>query len=798
MNSSIDHLAEIERLLSEPIETAAARERDTFGQLLRQTDGSVVLFGAGRLGRLCAQGLRRAGVPLRAFCDRNPAMHGTSLGGTEVLSPEEAARRFGSESLFVVAIWTGTAKESLVERTSWLDALGCRHVATYAPLVWACAREETPFHSFDLPTRVLSRASEWRKLARLLADYESQRVLLAALRQRLHAEFDNQSPAPDQYFPEDILQLTAAEVFVDGGAFDGDTLEAFLTRVGQGDFKYHAFEPDPINVERLRARIAGLPDTIKGRIHVHPVALHSEATELAFSTHGAPTSHAAGGGNVVIAARTLDEELGNVPLVTLLKLDVEGAERAALAGARTLLATRRPSVAMCVYHGPDDLWELPLQLHQALPEHRLHLRQHGSDGWESVCYALAPGRVRVFPTARTKEQTPSRACPVCDSVGAREVLHRQKFFDGPLGDGYDVVVCGNCGAGFADGIPSQAELDRYYAERSKYTYAHSGGAESPYDFKRFETIADQLERYLPSKEARILDIGCATGGLLAVLKRRGYLNVVGSDPAPACAGAAKALHGIEVRTATLAEHAKWSDKFDAVLLVGVLEHLRDVKQAVQIATELLRPDGVLYCAQPDVEAFTECRNAPFQQFSTEHVNFFSRDSLTRLLGEATLTPQTIWRWMVEWREGVIDSVVSGVFSREQGAKGKGWGGGAYDKITGLALSNYLAHSTAHDTAALRKIEELVRAQEPLLVWGTGTLTRRLLATTALARANIVAFVDANPAINGQMLAGRPTIAPAAIKERSGAILICSRTFEAEIRRTIIEELKWRNAVYLLS
>jgi SAM-dependent methyltransferase len=277
-------------------------------------------------------------------------------------------------------------------------------------------------------------------------------------------------------------------------------------------------------------------------------------------------------------------------------------------------------------------------------------------------------------------------------------------------------------------------LDAYYAERSKYTYAHADGAESPFDFKRFEAIADQLEPHLPSKEARILDIGCATGGLLAVLKGRGYTHVVGSDPSPACADAARRLHGIEVRTATLAEHAAWTERFDAVLLVGVLEHVREVRAAVGIAAGLLRSGGVLYGAQPDVEGFAACVNAPYQQFSTEHVNFFSTASLNRLLATAELAPVATWRWLVEWREGVTDSVVSGVFARSaQGESGRleasAASAGLRDVVSRGALLDYVAQSAAGEAATRQLIEELVRTQEPLLVWGAGTLTRHLLATT---------------------------------------------------------------------
>jgi len=43
-------------------------------------------------------------------------------------------------------------------------------------------------------------------------------------------------------------------------------------------------------------------------------------------------------------------------------------------------------------------------------------------------------------------------------------MWRQRFQDGPMGDGYDVVVCRECGAGYADGIPSQADMEHHYSE----------------------------------------------------------------------------------------------------------------------------------------------------------------------------------------------------------------------------------------------------------------------------------------------------------------------------------------------
>jgi FkbM family methyltransferase len=381
----------IAELLAEPVAAAAKRERTSWAAIRRGTDGSVVLFGAGRLGRLCARALRRAGVPLRAFCDRNAALRGTTVEGAVVLSPEEAVRQYGASALFVVSIWTGTARESMVERVAFLRGLGCHFVATYAPLVWAHGGEETPFHSFDLPSRVLAHSQAIRQLTELLTDPASLQTLLAVLRQRLRGEFDSAPPASDQYFPREVVALRDDEFFVDGGAFTGDTLDAFLQHSGGRFHAYHAFEPDPQNEELLRQRIAGLAPGIRGRIKIHAVALCADNGPVAFAAEGDPTSKVSAGAAGQVAGCTLDSVVGG-GAVTFLKLDVEGGEREALLGARSVLVRCQPLVAVCVYHAPDDLWEIPLRLREMLPQHRFYLRQHQFDGYELVAYAVPHGR----------------------------------------------------------------------------------------------------------------------------------------------------------------------------------------------------------------------------------------------------------------------------------------------------------------------------------------------------------------------------------------------------------------------
>lgn len=81
-----------------------------------------------------------------------------------------------------------------------------------------------------------------------------------------------------QYFPEDIIHLRDDEVFVDCGAYIGDTLESFLRRTDKFQ-KYYALEPDKRRFEELREKLQG------NAVHI-PVGAWNEKGCLHFSMEG--------------------------------------------------------------------------------------------------------------------------------------------------------------------------------------------------------------------------------------------------------------------------------------------------------------------------------------------------------------------------------------------------------------------------------------------------------------------------------------------------------------------------------
>jgi SAM-dependent methyltransferase len=373
--------------------------------------------------------------------------------------------------------------------------------------------------------------------------------------------------------------------------------------------------------------------------------------------------------------------------------------------------------------------------------------------------------------AESAENLTVRSCPVCGSSGARRLAYRQRFVNGVLGSGYGVVVCCDCGAAFADGVPAQGNLDRYYSDFSKYNY---NGIESVYDVRRYELHVDQLASLLPSKNIRILDVGCATGGFLKALKLRGYNNVFGADPSAICASAAYRRNEIEVKVANLTQLALWSERFDVVIMLGVLEHIREVASAVRSAIGLLVQTGLFFASVPDIEGMADCYNAPFQQFSMEHVNFFSQISLTRLIAGAGFAPRCIWKDMIEWREGVTEPIVTGMFHRTSSRDL------SFDTASGPAVDRYIRNSAVSQAKIARKIEDLVASNEPIMAWGAGAFTRQLLANSPLAKANIKFFIDSNPHLQGKSLAGRLVVSPEQVGKHREPILILSVAFQCEI------------------
>jgi FkbM family methyltransferase len=251
------------------------------------------------------------------------------------------------------------------------------------------------FYKFDLvASEFLARHNQEEVIARLCETYElledrqSQKVFDAIVT-RVLGDGSNIDIMLDvceenQYFPRDIIKLSNHERFADIGAFNGDTIRDIVGRT-QGKFdQIFSFEVDAINFKALQENVRQMPE--KSRITIFNLGIWDSECDIVYSI-GESQSTVVGSGEGKGHVAPLDDVLRDEE-VTFIKMDIEGAEPQALRGARNIIQSQKPKLAICIYHDFRHLWEIPLYIKSLAPEYKIYLRHHTNLEYETVCYAV--------------------------------------------------------------------------------------------------------------------------------------------------------------------------------------------------------------------------------------------------------------------------------------------------------------------------------------------------------------------------------------------------------------------------
>jgi FlaA1/EpsC-like NDP-sugar epimerase len=173
----------------------------------------------------------------------------------------------------------------------------------------------------------------------------------------------------------------------------------------------------------------------------------------------------------------------------------------------------------------------------------------------------------------------------------------------------------------------------------------------------------------------------------------------------------------------------------------------------------------------------------------EHVNYFSPASLSNLMARRGFDCVLARRATRHLGPKSVEPVVAALYALTgRNAPPR------RDVETEPALLKYLESSRRLEEQIQQKITRLVESQAPLAVWGTGTHTMRLLETSQLGRARIVAFLDSNVRYQGKQLHGIPILSPGAFQPGDATILISSQVAEGEIKAQIQKQLGWTNPI----
>lgn len=370
-----------------------------------------------------------------------------------------------------------------------------------------------------------------------------------------------------------------------------------------------------------------------------------------------------------------------------------------------------------------------------------------------------------------------RPCPVCGSPSS-EVLYAQRFASfaaGSIGDGYDVVACTACGMCFAEGLPDPGRFAQYYADSSKYDLGADGAQLSDRDAQRYADQAAFVAAHVADRSQPILDVGTAAGGFLLAMRDAGFEQPFGVDPSPDAVGVARDGFGLDVVVGGLDAAKSWGHRFELVSYIAVLEHVLEPREQVRAVARLLRPGGCIFVSVPDAGVFRDHVDAPFQEFSVEHINFFTGRSLANAMAAEGYS-------LVAQRSVVLSL----------GTNGEGPALEAVYRWDGIArpaepdspgaddVRDYISGCVVRETALHERIARLAASGERIYVWGTGTHTLHLLQTSELGRCRIEAFIDSNPHYAGATLVGRPVIAPSTLAAVDAPILVSSAVSQSGI------------------
>jgi FkbM family methyltransferase len=344
------------------------------------SDYCMAIFGAGNTSALykkCFDFEQITPVNLKYFIDNSPHKQGTLFLGTEVISLEQFLSQQTDKPKLVLISSANIGFCSQIKTQLSAHHIDCFTVDEYI---------------FG------KRMNEILSVIDLLEDNFSKRVYVEMIIARMtNQPFAEDLYSQDQYFClRPFLDRDPNEVFVDLGAYVGDTIEQYIQFKSGVFSKIFAFEPESRNMAALQYRVNRLyKEWALSEDRIIPVkaGVGKQSDTLSISNShpdspslGANFLNTNGSSAEQIQIFSLDDYFANQN-VSFIKADIESFELDMLMGAEKTILRDRPVLAISIYHSAMDMWRIPLWLQQTLPDYTFKIRQHSHLLLDTVLYA---------------------------------------------------------------------------------------------------------------------------------------------------------------------------------------------------------------------------------------------------------------------------------------------------------------------------------------------------------------------------------------------------------------------------
>ena len=338
---------------------------------LKNSEKPVVLYGMGDGADKVLAAFERRGIRAEAVMASDGFVRGQSFHGFVVKTLSDLEAEYDD---FPVALCFASQLPDVIDT---IKNVAARHRLVVPPVP---AFGDVVFDE----EFIVKNAENMNKAYELLADDLSRRVFENVL-MFYHtgdiALLDHITTDKDEAF-NNILKLGKNEVYLDLGAYNGDTVEEFLRYTGGAHKKIIALEPNAKNFKKLIENCSTLENT-----ELLQLGAWSENTTLIFNNKAGRNSAVADKG-VETRVDAVDNILGGGS-VTYVKADVEGADYETLLGMRNTLKDFKPKLNFAAYHRFEDIFRLPLLIHGMNPDYKIYLRHHPYiPAWDSNMYCV--------------------------------------------------------------------------------------------------------------------------------------------------------------------------------------------------------------------------------------------------------------------------------------------------------------------------------------------------------------------------------------------------------------------------
>ncbi len=344
-------------------------------------------------------------------------------------------------------------------------------------------------------------------------------------------------------------------------------------------------------------------------------------------------------------------------------------------------------------------------------------------------------------------------CPICNSDKAKGLLDLNcGNLDGSaLYRSVKINACKECGHIY-NGLSLNEinDLKKYYNEEyvpinigATYKTGNMPGDDSFFASKRYNQLYNFISSYLVSN-FRILDVGCAMGGFLDYLYKKGLNNLSGIDLAKNFVNHAnqKGKYNIKIGSA---ESIPFDDNsFDVLVINQVIEHLVEPQKAFREARRVLVDGGILYVGVPDALRYGETCSFDFywfiirehlQHFDIEHLKLLAQMEGFELLGFSESEN------LILSEELALPNL--NVVFRLRGKKNKIHITTNYFNLK-KRIEKYITNGMEGMNEKRMIINRLIASKKPIYVWGIGAEFLYMYESIGLKNCKLTGLIDINP------------------------------------------------------